>query len=156
MDQKIKSQAVLAKIISGLKARNSKVVFTNGCFDILHVGHVEYLKRARRFGDVLVVGLNSDSSVRAIKGKSRPINLEADRAAVLSALYFVDYVTIFSDLTPLELIKRLKPDVLVKGADWKAERIVGGDFVKSYGGRVARVPLVKGHSTTSTLRKMGI
>jgi len=131
------------------------VVFTNGCFDILHVGHVAYLKRARELGDVLVVGLNSDSSVRDIKGKLRPINKEADRAIVLSALYFVDFVTIFDGATPERLIRAVKPDILVKGADWKAEEIVGADFVKSYGGRVVRIPFIKGYSTTSVIDKIG-
>ena len=155
MEQKIKTQAALARIISNLKARGKKAVFTNGCFDILHVGHVEYLKKARSLGDALVVGLNSDSSVRAIKGKSRPINKEADRARVLAALYFVDYITIFEGRTPERLIKVLKPDILVKGADWKTKDIVGADFVRSYGGRVARIPFVKGYSTTSLIRKSG-
>lgn len=155
MDQKIKSQRALGKAISKLKAGKKRVVFTNGCFDILHVGHVEYLKSAKRLGDALVVGLNSDSSVRAIKGRGRPINNEADRAKVLSALYFVDYVTVFGGRTPERLIKALKPDILVKGADWKVEHIVGADFVRSYGGKVARIPFVKGRSTTSVIERMG-
>ena len=155
MEQKIKTLGALSRTVSALKSKDKRVVFTNGCFDILHVGHVTYLKKARGLGDALVVGLNSDSSVRAIKGKGRPINREADRAKVLSALYFVDYVTIFSDPTPERLIKTLKPDVLVKGADWREEHIVGADFVKSYGGKMARIPFVKGHSTTSVLKKIG-
>ena len=155
MDQKIVSQAVLAKVVKKLKAGNKKVVFTNGCFDILHVGHVDYLRKARRSGNVLIVALNSDASVRAIKGSSRPINKQADRAKVLAALYFVDYVTIFGDPTPEKLIKILKPDILVKGGDWKIKDIVGGDFVKSYGGKVLRIPFVSGYSTTSVINKMG-
>lgn len=155
MEEKIRSATALVKAISRLKAGKKKVVFTNGCFDILHVGHIAYLKKARELGDALVVGLNSDSSVRAIKGKSRPVNKEADRAIVLSALYFVDFVTIFSEATPEKLIKAIKPDILVKGADWKAKQIVGADFVKSYGGRVVRVPFVKGYSTTSVIDKIG-
>lgn len=155
MEQKIKTPGALARIVAGLRSKNKKVVFTNGCFDILHVGHVAYLERARRLGDVLVVGLNSDSSVRAIKGKDRPINREADRATVLSALYFVNYIAIFPDTTPERLIKAIKPDVLVKGADWKTEDIVGADFVRSYGGKIARIPFVKGYSTTSVLKKIG-
>lgn len=155
MEQKIKTREALARIISRLKSKKKKVVFTNGCFDILHVGHVAYLKRAGKLGDALVVALNSDSSVRAIKGKERPINKEADRALVLSALYFVDYVTIFADPTPERLIKALRPDILVKGADWKEEHIAGADFVKSYGGKVMRIPFVKGYSTTSMLKKIG-
>ena len=155
MEQKIKAQSALIRAISKLRSEKKRVVFTNGCFDILHAGHVAYLREARKLGDALVVALNSDSSVRAIKGKTRPINKEADRAIVLSALYFVDYVTIFADPTPERLIKALKPDVLVKGADWKAKYIVGADFVKSYGGKVVRVPFIKGYSTTSVLKEIG-
>lgn len=155
MRQKIRSAAALVRVVARLRSGNKRVVFTNGCFDILHVGHVAYLKRARELGDVLVVGLNSDSSVRDIKGKLRPINKEADRAIVLSALYFVDFVTIFDGATPERLIRAVKPDILVKGADWKAEEIVGADFVKSYGGRVVRIPFIKGYSTTSVIDKIG-
>lgn len=155
MGQKIRSAAALVRVVARLRSGNKRVVFTNGCFDILHVGHVAYLKRARELGDVLVVGLNSDSSVRDIKGKLRPINKEADRAIVLSALYFVDFVTIFDGATPERLIRAVKPDILVKGADWKAEEIVGADFVKSYGGRVVRIPFIKGYSTTSVIDKIG-
>lgn len=152
---KIKSQVALSNIIAKLRRQKKRVVFTNGCFDILHVGHVEYLSRARRLGDLLVIGLNSDRSVRAIKGKTRPINAERDRAKVLAALYCVDYITIFSDKTPDILIRALKPDILVKGGDWKVKDIVGADFVMSYGGRVARIPFVKGYSTTSVIGKIG-
>jgi D-beta-D-heptose 7-phosphate kinase/D-beta-D-heptose 1-phosphate adenosyltransferase len=155
VEEKIKTKSALVKAISKLKSEGRKVVFTNGCFDILHVGHIAYLKKARKLGNALVIGLNSDSSVRAIKGKDRPINREADRATVLSALYFVDYITIFSDPTPEKLIKALKPDILVKGADWKVRDIVGADFVRSYGGKVKRIPFVKGYSTTSVLNKIG-
>ncbi|MBU0605381.1 MAG: D-glycero-beta-D-manno-heptose 1-phosphate adenylyltransferase [Candidatus Omnitrophica bacterium] len=151
----MRSAAALVRVVARLRSGNKRVVFTNGCFDILHVGHVAYLKRARELGDVLVVGLNSDSSVRDIKGKLRPINKEADRAIVLSALYFVDFVTIFDGATPERLIRAVKPDILVKGADWKAEEIVGADFVKSYGGRVVRIPFIKGYSTTSVIDKIG-
>ncbi len=155
MDAKIKSRRALAKIIAGLRARSKRIVFTNGCFDILHVGHIVYLKKARALGDTLVVGLNSDASVRRIKGRQRPINAQADRAQILASLYFVDYVTVFGEPTPDTLIRALKPDILAKGADWKAPDIAGGDFVRSYGGRVARIPLVKGYSTTATIRKLG-
>jgi len=126
-------------------------VFTNGCFDILHAGHVDYLRQAREFGDFLVVGLNSDSSVRKIKGDSRPINSELDRAFVLASLSVVDYVVIFDDPTPINLISNIRPDVLVKGADWPEEKIVGAKEVKSWGGQVKRIPLLKGRSTTSIL-----
>lgn len=144
----------LAYILKRLHSRGKKIVFTNGCFDILHVGHVDYLSKARRLGDVLVIGLNSDRSVKSLKGSGRPINNERDRAKVLSALAFVDYVCIFTEPTPERLIKTLKPDVLVKGGDWKVADIVGGDFVKSLGGRVKNIPFVKGYSTTSLISKI--
>jgi len=154
MESKLKGILPLARILQGLRSKGRRIVFTNGCFDILHPGHVAYLEKASRMGDILVVGLNSDASVRAIKGKTRPINNEDDRAYVLSALGFVDYVTVFGEATPELLIKKLKPDVLVKGGDWKIRDIVGGDFVKSRGGRVANIKFVKGYSTSSLLEKM--
>ena len=153
--EKLKSQAALARTAATLRSRGKKIVFTNGCFDILHPGHVKYLERAKRLGDVLVVGLNSDASVRAIKGKGRPVNSGRDRAVVLSALASVDYVTIFGDQTPDRLIRRLVPHIHAKGADWNTKDIVGADFVISRGGRVARIPFVKGHSTTSLIKRMG-
>jgi rfaE bifunctional protein nucleotidyltransferase chain/domain len=137
-----------------LRRRGKKVVFTNGCFDIIHAGHVRYLKKARSLGDVLVVGLNSDSSIRAIKGLLRPIVPEKERAEVLSALSCVDYIIIFNEATPIRLITALKPDVLAKGADWASSAIVGADVVKAAGGRVARIPLVKGKSTTNVIKKI--
>lgn len=152
MNSKIKSAGSLAKILPALRNNGKRIVFTNGCFDILHIGHIRYLSKARKLGDKLVVGLNSDSSVRALKGKDRPINRQADRAAILSALSFVDYVVVFNDLTPEQLIKKLKPDVLVKGADWKARDIAGAGFVKSYGGKIARISFVKGYSTSSLIQ----
>lgn len=154
MNSKIMSSVALAKKLSALKSKGKRVVFTNGCFDILHVGHVDYLSKARKLGDILVVGLNSDSSVRKIKGLGRPINKELDRAKILSSLYFVDYVTIFDESTPEKLIKQLKPSVLVKGGDWKKDDIVGGDFVASIGGRVATIPFVNGYSTTYLINKI--
>jgi len=154
MISKLKGVLPLSRILAGLRSKGRRIVFTNGCFDILHPGHVFYLEKAARMGDVLVVGLNSDASVRAIKGRERPINKERDRAKVLSALSFVDYVTIFGEATPERVIKKLKPDVLVKGGDWKAKDIVGGDFVKSRGGRVASIKFLKGHSTTSLIEKL--
>lgn len=155
MTAKIKNQTGLSSALDGLRRKGKRIVFTNGCFDILHVGHVEYLKKAASLGDLLVVGLNSDRSVRAIKGKDRPINKAKDRARVLSALSFVDYITVFNELTPEKLIIMLKPDVLVKGGDWKVRDIVGSDFVRSYGGRVVSVPFIKGYSTTSLIKKLG-
>ena len=154
MISKLKSALPLSRILERSRSKGRKIVFTNGCFDILHPGHVSYLKRASDMGDILVVGLNSDSSVRAIKGRERPINKERDRAYVLSALSFVDYVTIFGEDTPERIIKKLKPDVLVKGGDWKAKDIVGGDFVRSRGGRVASIKFLKGYSTSSLIKKL--
>ena len=156
MLQKVWGSAVLSKILSRLKSKGKRIVFTNGCFDILHVGHIEYLKKAKALGDILVVGLNSDSSVRSIKGPKRPVNNEKARAKVLAALYFVDYVTIFDEPTPENLIRKLRPDVLVKGGDWKAEDIVGADFVKRSGGKVARISFVKGYSTTHLMKRISL
>jgi D-beta-D-heptose 7-phosphate kinase/D-beta-D-heptose 1-phosphate adenosyltransferase len=131
------------------------VVFTNGVFDLIHPGHVELLEAGRREGDTLIVGLNSDDSVRRLgKGSGRPINTEAARARVVAALAAVDCVVLFDSDTPLDLIRRLKPDVLVKGADYRRDSIVGADFVESGGGRVVRVPLVSGYSTTSMVERL--
>jgi len=129
-----------------------KVVFTNGTFDILHRGHVEYLNKAREAGDVLFVGLNSDSSVRSIKGNGRPIMTENDRAYLLANLICVDYVIIFPEDTPLKLIQTLLPDVLVKGADWPVEKIVGKDVVEQHGGTIKSIELSPGHSSTSIIK----
>lgn len=154
MTRKIKNAVTLARILQKYRARGKRVVFTNGCFDILHVGHIDYLERAGRLGDVLVVGLNSDGSVRNLKGPSRPLNSQDDRARALAALECVDFVTIFKGPTPAALIEKLSPDILVKGGDWKAKDIVGADFVKSRGGRVMSLRFVKGYSTTGLLKKM--
>lgn len=153
---KIKNLEQLKKIIAASKKRKKRIVFTNGCFDILHLGHIRYLKKARSLGDKLVVALNSDSSARKLKGKGRPVFPEGKRAALVAALECVDYVTVFNKSTPLHLIKALKPDVLVKGADWRKKDIVGKCFVESYGGKVARVPFVKGYSTSSIIAGMRI
>jgi D-beta-D-heptose 7-phosphate kinase/D-beta-D-heptose 1-phosphate adenosyltransferase len=136
------------------RRQNKTIVFTNGCFDVLHRGHVEYLQFCRRQGDVVVAGLNSDRSVKTIKGPGRPINSQQDRAAVLAALETVDYVTIFDEPTPLNLIRKVRPDVLVKGQDWAEKGVVGREFVESYGGKVALAPLVVGRSSTATIEKM--
>jgi D-glycero-beta-D-manno-heptose 1-phosphate adenylyltransferase len=135
-------------------AEGGKLVFTNGCFDIIHPGHVDYLERARSMGDGLVVGLNSDASVRRLKGPLRPVNDQRSRARVLAALQCVDYVVIFDEDTPLELIQKVRPDVLVKGGDWSVERIVGRDVVEEAGGSVCSIPLLAGHSTTSTVERI--
>jgi D-beta-D-heptose 7-phosphate kinase/D-beta-D-heptose 1-phosphate adenosyltransferase len=137
-----------------LRRAGKKIVFTNGCFDLLHPGHVSLLQAARRLGDVLVVGLNSDASVRRLKGPSRPVQSQRDRAAILLALSSVDYVTIFTEDTPLKAIQALKPRVLVKGADWGADAIVGSDVVRAGGGRVARVRLKSGYSTTKIIERI--
>ncbi|MBL7181167.1 MAG: D-glycero-beta-D-manno-heptose 1-phosphate adenylyltransferase [Pseudomonadota bacterium] len=131
-----------------------RVVFTNGCFDILHVGHVRYLAAARAEGDVLVVGLNSDESVRTIKDESRPIVNQDQRAEILAGLWCVDYITIFNEPDPLKLITAIKPDVLVKGADWKEQDIVGAEVVKAGGGKVARVAVVPGISTSMIIERI--
>jgi D-beta-D-heptose 7-phosphate kinase/D-beta-D-heptose 1-phosphate adenosyltransferase len=131
------------------------VAFTNGCFDVLHAGHVQYLAEARAQADLLVVGLNSDAGVRALKGPTRPVNDAAARATVLAALEVVDYLTVFDESTPLELIRAARPDVLVKGADYRRDQVVGGDFVESYGGRVHLAALRPGTSTTGLLQRLG-
>lgn len=131
-----------------------KIVFTNGTFDILHRGHVTYLEKARAAGDLLVVGVNSDSSVRSYKGPGRPVNPQADRLFVLAALQCVDYVVLFSEPTPLRLILRLQPDVLAKGADWKLKDIVGAPEVLSRGGQVKRIQFVKGRSSTKVINRL--
>ncbi len=131
-----------------------KLVFTNGCFDIIHPGHVDYLERARSMGACLVVGLNSDGSVRRLKGALRPVNDQHSRARVLAALACVDFVMIFEEDTPLELIKAIRPDVLVKGGDWSVERIVGRDVVEEAGGTVCSIPLLDGYSTTGTIDRI--
>jgi D-glycero-beta-D-manno-heptose 1-phosphate adenylyltransferase len=134
--------------------RPPRVVFTNGCFDILHVGHARYLRDARALGDLLVVGLNSDSSVKRLKGEQRPVVNEDERAELLSSLGAVDYVVMFSDDTPLSLIENVSPDILVKGGDWPPEKIVGSSFVLARGGEVKSLPFHPGKSTTSILERI--
>jgi len=146
--------AALARLRARLRREGKRVVFTNGTFDIIHRGHVEYLAAARKMGDVLIVGLNSDASIRRIKGPKRPINRMADRAAVLASLASVDYVCVFGSDTPYTLIRRLVPDVLVKGADWKNKGIVGSDVVKGAGGTVRTVRLTPGRSTTNVIDRV--
>ena len=140
--------------VAAIKESGKKVVFTNGCFDIMHVGHVRYLAAARSEGDVLVVGLNSDESVISIKGPKRPITSQDERAEVLSALLCVDYVVLFDEPDPLLLIKTIRPDILVKGDDWAEENIIGADFVKDKGGRVVRVPVVPEASTSRIIERI--
>lgn len=150
--KKIKGKKTLQRIIQGLKTRKKRIVFTNGCFDLLHVGHLRYLEKAKSLGHVLIVGLNSDRSVRNLKGPSRPILPEKERAEILSGLACVDYVTIFDEPTPLNLISRLRPDVLVKGGDWTKEEVVGREVVEKLGGKVRILPFVKGSSTTNLIQ----
>lgn len=154
MQSKIKTQKQLKNIVDTLKKKGERIAFTNGCFDILHYGHIKYLQDAKNMSDVLVLGLNSDRSIKKIKGGSRPINNQLARSKVLSALTCVDYVTIFNEETPLKLIRLLRPDILIKGADWKIEKISGADFVKSYGGKVLAIPYIKGYSTTQQIKKI--
>jgi len=131
--------------------KNKRIVFTNGCFDLLHRGHIYYLSRARELGDMLVVGLNSDASVTLLKGSGRPVNMVEARAEVLGALAFVDYIIVFEEETPLNLITRLEPDILVKGGDYKVEDIVGYRELSSWGGRVQTIPLLEGYSSSSII-----
>ncbi len=150
--QKIISLDDFASLGSSLT--DKRIVFTNGCFDILHAGHVDYLIRARKLGDVLVVGLNSDASVQRLKGPARPVNKEQDRALVLSALACVDYVIIFEEDTPYFLIQAVRPNVLVKGGDWPVEKIVGRDIVEAGGGQTLSIPLLPGYSTTGIIERI--
>ena len=153
-DTKTLTRARLKKILPALREKGQTTVFTNGCFDIIHAGHVRYLSKAKGLGDILIVGLNSDASVRRIKGNRRPVVPQRERAEVLAALECVDYVVIFNESTPLTLIEAIEPDILVKGADWAGNDIVGADIVKSNGGRVARMRLVRGISTTNIIEKI--
>lgn len=148
------SLSALRKAVRLLKMRGKKIVFTNGCFDLLHAGHIALLRKAKSLGDILIVGLNTDPSARKLKGKGRPLVPQKDRALVLSALRDVDYVVFFSEPTPLNLIRVLTPDILVKGADYKTPDIVGADWVRANGGRVIRIPVVKGKSSSALLRKL--
>lgn len=144
----------LVNIRSRLRSEGRRVVFTNGCFDILHRGHVEYLTKAKAKGDVLVVGLNTDASVRRLKGPSRPVVSQDDRAIVMASLGVVDYVCLFDEDTPLELITAVVPDVLVKGADWPIDKVVGRDVVESAGGTVQTIEFVPDRSTTSIIERI--
>jgi D-beta-D-heptose 7-phosphate kinase/D-beta-D-heptose 1-phosphate adenosyltransferase len=151
MKQKIKERKELSRIIKNLKAKGKRIVFTNGCFDLLHIGHVRYLEKARALGDILVVGVNSDSSVQKIKGPKRPLLPEEERAEILSGLGCVDYITLFNEVDPLKLITSLHPDVLVKGGDWTREEIVGREVVERCGGEVVIIPFVQGVSTSNLI-----
>ena len=154
MNSKLLSRRQAVLLTQRLRRAGKKIAFTNGTFDLLHLGHVTYLQKARQQGDVLFVGLNSDASVRSYKGPDRPINPQKDRALVLAALSCIDYVVIFNEPTPLHLIEALRPDILVKGADWPKSKIAGADQVESWGGKVRRIRLVPGRSTTRLINLM--
>lgn len=144
----------LGHLIPQFQKTKKRIVFTNGCFDLLHIGHIRYLKEAQNLGDVLIVGLNSDSSVKRLKGENRPIYPQEERAEILASLRFVDYVVIFDEDTPQTLIELVQPDVLVKGGDWPIEKIVGADIVLKKGGKVFSLPYVDNHSTTNTIQSI--
>lgn len=148
-------QALLKKL-QDLKNQKKKIVFTNGCFDLLHVGHVRYLAEAQKLGDFLVVGVNSDDSVKRLKGPTRPIQNQNDRAEILKALKSVDETVIFVEDTPQNLIEQIRPDILVKGGDWSVDQIVGGRFVQSYGGQVCSLTFIDGKSTTKIIEKANL
>ena len=154
MKNKIISRPQIAGLMKNLKKKGRKIVFTNGCFDLLHVGHVRYLKEARGLGDCLVIGLNSDQSMRQIKDPARPLISEDQRAEVLAALECVDYIVLFDEADPFKLIEEIRPDVLVKGADWSMDKIIGADLVQSYGGKVHRVDLVPLISTSEIIHRI--
>ena len=156
--QVIKSKIVdfseIRELVSTWKSEGKRIVFTNGCFDVLHFGHVSYLAEAKELGDKLVIGLNSDASVRRLKGETRPINGQMERAILLAALSFVDAVVIFDEDTPEKLIKEVRPDCLVKGGDYTFETIVGAEFVSSYGGNVITIPLVENFSSSLIIKRL--
>lgn len=154
IQSKIKTKEELIRTLAYWNFKEKKVVFSNGCFDIIHKGHVEYLAKASNEGDILVIGLNSDNSVKRLKGEERPLQDENTRALILSALQFVDAVVLFDEDTPYELIKFVQPDILVKGSDYKPEDIVGYDIVKNKGGEIKTVDLTQGHSTTNIVTKI--
>jgi D-beta-D-heptose 7-phosphate kinase/D-beta-D-heptose 1-phosphate adenosyltransferase len=151
---KIKTPDEIGEVLAEHRRRRERIVFTNGCFDMLHIGHLRLLQFSRRLGDLLVVGLNSDSSIRALKGAGRPILGEGERSQILAALAAVDYIVLFDELEPLRLIERVRPHVLVKGEDYRDRIVVGREFVESYGGRVELAPLVEGISTTEILNRI--
>lgn len=153
INQKILSPEQLSRSLAYWRFQNKKTVFTNGCFDILHLGHVDYLAKAADQGDILVVGLNTDASVQRLKGPDRPVNNQTARAQLLASLFFVSAIVLFDEDTPLELIKRVQPDVLVKGSDYKPEDIVGYDVVMAKGGKVVTIDFLEGYSTTGIINR---
>lgn len=157
-NENIKSKVVdiqtLQKALEIARLQNKKIVFTNGCFDLIHLGHVDYLSKARDLGDILVVGVNSDNSVKRLKGNTRPLQDEVSRSQILASFVFVDFVVLFDEDTPLNLIQTVQPDILVKGADYKIEDIVGYDIVKNKGGEVKTISFLQGFSTTNIVNKI--
>jgi D-beta-D-heptose 7-phosphate kinase/D-beta-D-heptose 1-phosphate adenosyltransferase len=151
---KVQSRDQIKATAARAKTQGKKIVFTNGCFDLLHVGHLHVLREAKKLGDVLMVGLNSDRSVGQIKGPDRPIVSEDERAELIAALEMVDYVTLFDEPDPIPLLREIKPDVLVKGGDWGESGVVGRELVEGWGGKVAVVPFLEGHSTTNIIEKV--
>ena len=154
MPDKVYTRQQLIQILKQERVRQKVVVTTNGCFDLIHGGHIEFLQKARAKGDLLVVGLNSDKSVKSIKGDGRPIKTEKERANIISALKFVDYITIFDEITPEEVIRQVRPDILVKGDDYSIDEIAGREIVEGYGAKVELIPIVKGLSTTNIVTKI--
>jgi len=154
VSNKVKSLDEVATIAAQARKSGKRVVFTNGCFDLLHRGHVHVLRKARAVGDMLIVGLNSDRSVKAIKGPERPILPQTDRVELIAAMEMVDYVVLFDDADPYRLIAAIKPDVLVKGGDWRVDKIIGSDIVAQNGGRVEVIPYLPGFSTTEIIERM--
>ena len=152
--EKLIEKEKLDNIIKKLKSENKKIVFTNGCFDILHAGHVRYLKESKKFGDILIVGLNSDVSVKKIKGESRPINPEMDRAEVLAGLEAVSYIVLFDETSPVKLLEEIKPDIYTKGADYTVETLPEAKTVLSYGGKIEFIKFLEGRSTTKIIDKI--
>ena len=154
MSGKIKELDELKTIVEQIKQEGKKVVFTNGCFDLLHGGHLHVLQEAKKLGDLLIVAINSDGSIRGIKGPSRPILSEKERSEILASLEMVDFVTVFSQPDPSLVIQELGPDILVKGGDWGQDKIVGRDYVEQHGGRTVVIPLLPGHSTTKIIERI--
>ena len=154
MRKKIKRKEQIKGVLTRLKNKGKKIVFTNGCFDLLHIGHVRYLEEMKKYGDILIVAINSDRSVKLIKGEQRPFVPQEERAEVVSALECVDYVIIFHEPDPLELVTYLKPDVLVKGGDWSKDTIIGREVVEKNGGKVISLPLTKGASTSKIVQRI--
>lgn len=154
INSKILDEESLIRQLAIWRFLSKKIVFTNGCFDIIHLGHIVYLSRAKDLGDILLIGLNTDDSVKRLKGNNRPVNNEQERAMLLASLRFVDGIILFSEDTPYELIKKTEPDILVKGSDYKKDEIVGADIIKKYGGELVTIDFLEGYSTSSVLDKI--